>query len=36
MLLLPVGWWHEVRATEAGVSVCFEAFAAPERNVEWR
>ncbi|MBN1204740.1 MAG: hypothetical protein JXB05_07430 [Myxococcaceae bacterium] len=36
LLLLPTGWWHELRALEPAVYVTFEAFAAPEPNVSWR
>lgn len=35
-LLIPVGWWHAVRALDVSLSVTFVHFDRPERNVQWR
>lgn len=35
-LLIPVGWWHAVRALDVSLSVTFVSFDRPERNAEWR
>ncbi|MBJ6763752.1 cupin-like domain-containing protein [Myxococcaceae bacterium JPH2] len=35
-LLLPVGWWHAVRALDVSVSVTFVNFDVPRRNTYWR
>jgi ribosomal protein L16 Arg81 hydroxylase len=35
-LLIPVGWWHAVRALDVSLSVTFVSFDAEERNTHWR
>jgi hypothetical protein len=35
-LLIPVGWWHAVRALDVSLSVTFVSFDAAERNTHWR
>ncbi|WP_223753965.1 cupin-like domain-containing protein [Myxococcus sp. RHSTA-1-4] len=35
-LLIPVGWWHAVRALDVSMSVTFVCFDAAERNTHWR
>ncbi|MCP3104975.1 cupin-like domain-containing protein [Myxococcus sp. K15C18031901] len=35
-LLIPVGWWHAVRALDLSVSVTFVNFDRPEPNTQWR
>ena len=35
-LLIPVGWWHAVRALDVSLSVTFVSFDRAARNTEWR
>jgi len=35
LVLLPVGWWCSWHAPEGGAALAFEAFLAPEPNVDW-
>ncbi|MFP2929766.1 cupin-like domain-containing protein [Pyxidicoccus sp. 3LG] len=35
-LLIPVGWWHAVRALDVSLSVTFVCFDREARNTEWR
>jgi hypothetical protein len=34
-LLLPIGWWHWVRALDVSISVSFQNFAVPGQPVVW-
>jgi hypothetical protein len=35
-LLLPIGWWHWVRALEVSISLSFQNFAVPGQPAVWR
>jgi ribosomal protein L16 Arg81 hydroxylase len=34
-LLLPLGWWHQVRSLDVSISLSFQNFAVPGRPVVW-
>ncbi|QRK09342.1 cupin-like domain-containing protein [Archangium violaceum] len=36
VLLIPVGWWHAVKALDVSISLTFVSFALPERNTLWK